>query len=59
MLDGETNLKQKSTLDFFQRHSAFNLCKLQGVVSCDAPNDLLYRFEGQFLQQKFSTQRAN
>jgi len=28
-------------------------------VSCDAPNDLLYRFEGQFLQQKFSTQRAN
>ena len=47
-LDGETNLKQKQTVKSLQGLMASQLCSLQGHIVCDAPNDLLYRFEGTF-----------
>ena len=31
-----------------QNLASSQLCKLQGHIVCDAPNDLLYRFEGTF-----------
>ena len=47
-LDGETNLKQKQSVSMLQSLSSSQLCHLQGHIVCDAPNDLLYRFEGTF-----------
>ena len=47
-LDGETNLKQKQSVSMLQGLTSSQLCHLQGHIVCDAPNDLLYRFEGTF-----------
>jgi len=47
-LDGETNLKQKQSVPALQKMNSSQLCSLKGHIICDAPNDLLYRFEGTF-----------
>ena len=47
-LDGETNLKQKQSTKQLQSLPSSMLCKLTGHIVCDAPNDMLYRFEGTF-----------
>ena len=47
-LDGETNLKQKQAIQSLQKLNSSTLCRLQGHIICDSPNDLLYRFEGTF-----------
>ena len=47
-LDGETNLKHKSSLKELQALilDAASCTGLRGQVVCEAPNDQLYKFEG-------------
>ena len=48
-LDGETNLKHKQTVskDLQARiNSPEDAASLRGVITCESPNDQLYKFEG-------------
>ena len=47
-LDGETNLKHKSCIKELQAqiHTPSHAAGLRGVITCEAPNDQLYKFEG-------------
>jgi len=47
-IDGETNLKHKAALPPLQAayHSDEQLFALASTITCDAPNDKIYRFQG-------------
>jgi phospholipid-transporting ATPase len=55
-LDGETNLKNKFIHKDINERFGLNVpaCgNLQGTIYCEAPNNAIYKFEGQFLQEGF------
>lgn len=49
-LDGETNLKHKMTEKWLNHNvtSEQSLNLMQGVLTCEAPNDQIYKFEGTY-----------
>lgn len=53
-LDGETNLKNKYVHKDINGKFGQNIAALEtmnGTIKCEVPNNAIYKFEGQFLQQ--------
>jgi P-type E1-E2 ATPase len=51
-LDGETNLKNKfvhKDINDLYSNDLQAMQRLQGTIYCEAPNNAIYKFEGQFL----------
>ena len=48
-LDGETNLKEKASLEAFRNISEDSYYLLQGVIECDRPNENLNQWNGKVI----------
>ena len=53
-LDGETNLKERASLEIFKNITEGDYVNMQGTIECDKPNENLNNWNGKILSQDFN-----